>query len=134
MAQDERYKKIAHCFDLWMTEREHNNYIGRYLEIKNVKRLGIYGYGMLGRHLLHELRQSPIEIAWITDKRGDNISCGFPVFTPDKMENLSVADIIIVTAISDFPEIEKMFCEKGEYPVVSLLEIIEEMGFFRKKA
>ena len=88
---------------------------------------------MLGRHLLYELRQGAIEIAWIADKRGDNISCGFPVFTPDKIENLPMVDIIIVTAIPDFPEIEKMFCEKGEYPVVSLSEIIEEMGFFRRK-
>ena len=131
--EEERYKIIARCFDKWLTESENNNFIREFLQKRNIKRVGVYGYGMLGRHLVFELRQSDISVEWIMDKRGDVISCGYPVLNPDKTGYIPEVDIIIVTAVADFDEVEAMLYEKADYPVISLMEIVKNMRFFREK-
>ena len=131
--KEERFKVIARCFDKWMTENENNNFIREFLQKRNLKRVGVYGYGMLGRHLVFELHKSDVRIEWVMDKQGDAISCGFPVLKPDSIGSVSEVDIIIVTAVADADEVEELICEKVDYPVISLLDVVEEMEFFRKR-
>ncbi len=133
MEKDNKYQKIMRCLDRWMTERENNNSISKYLKKKNINCIGIYGYGILGRHLLYELcKDNSIEIAWIMDKRANAISEDFQILGTET-EVVPEADAIIITALCDFEEIEAQLCRKINCLLIPLSEIIDEMKFFREK-
>lgn len=92
------YAKKMQCYfdfmDRWMTFREEGKSISQNLEKKSIKKIYIYGYGAIGRHLEAELKNSNIEICGIIDKRNLSLS-DYKVFLPS--EKLSKADAIIIT-------------------------------------
>ena len=129
MENNDKYREMLRTFDMWMTEQENNNTLGSCLKRQEVKKAGVYGYGVLGRHLLYELERADIQIAWIMDKR--NLRIPYPLLHPADKDSVPEVDLIIVTAISDFKEIERALCAKTDSPVVSLQEIVEEMRIYR---
>lgn len=123
----ERYKVIAKCMDIWMNLRENDYTVNTYFSQRNIHKIGIYGYGILGRHLIWESEQSEAQVAWILDKRAESITtASYPVYLPDAVEQIEAPDIIVVCAINDFEEIEAFLCEKTRVPAVSMETIIRE--------
>ena len=129
MENIDKYREMLRTFDIWMTEQENSNTLGNCLKLQGIKKAGVYGYGVLGRHLLYELARTDIQIAWIMDKR--NIRTVYPLLHPADKESVPEVDLIIVTAITDFKEIEEALCSRTESPIVSLQEIVEEMRTYR---
>ena len=124
-----KFEKIAKCMDMWMQNREKNKSIGCYLNGKNIKKIGIYGYGMLGRHLVYELKEAGLEDVWIADRR-DNISQDFYSFINlAKGDSIPQTELVIVTALGNMEEIENMLRYKVDCPIVSLDEIVGEMQY-----
>lgn len=125
----DRYHTIAKCMDIWMGLREKEYSINEYFKVRDVHKVGIYGYGILGRHFIWELEQSDrlIGIEWILDKRADKITTAqYPVYQPEALETLSEPDLIVVCAINDFDEVEAFVSARARSRVVSLKTIIEE--------
>jgi len=125
--QAELYHKIAKCMDAWMGLREQEYSIGNYFQLHNIHKVGIYGYGILGRHLVWEIEQmnESVEIEWILDKRAESITnVKIPIYLPDLVDTISDVDVIIVCAIGDFAEIEAMLCQKTSVKVIPLDEIV----------
>lgn len=121
----DRYHLIAKCMDIWMNLREKNYTINTYFKQKNIHKIGVYGYGILGRHLIWETEQSETKVAWILDKRANSITTAYyPVYLPDGVEKIEEPDVIVVCAVNDFAKIEAFICEKTRVPVVSLEYII----------
>lgn len=125
----DRYHTIAKCLDIWMGLREKDYSINKYFEVRNVCKVGIYGYGILGRHLVWEIEQSAgqVKIEWILDRRAEAITAAaHPVYQPEAVDTLAQPDLIVVCAISDFDEIEAYVSARTRSPVVSLKSVIEE--------
>jgi len=125
----ERYYAIAKCLDIWMNLREKNHSINDYFKVRNIRKVGIYGYGILGKHLFWELEQSDdaICVSWILDQRAErimNLNC--QVLQPEMIEKIEEPDLIVVSAINDFEEIEMFISEKTRVSVLSLESIIIE--------
>ena len=78
---------------------------------------------MTGKHLLGELKELPVEIAYGIDKRNDMIMLPFPVYSPE--ETLPKADVIIVSVTYDFDSIYKNLKNKFNGPIISLEEVID---------
>lgn len=129
MNQEEKYRIIMRCLDMWMSAREEKCYIDVYLKKKNIKAIGIYGYGILGRHLLTELAKTDIEIKWVMDKRdvSNQFSCLY--LEPASCEIPADIDIIINTAVTDEERIEKKFIDIGFDRVIFIGEILEEIRY-----
>lgn len=132
----DRYHVIAKCMDTWMNLRENDYTVNTYFSQRNIHKIGIYGYGILGRHLIWEIEQSELQALWILDKRAGSITtASYPVYLPDAVEEIEQPDVIVVCAVSDFEEIEAFLCERTRVPVVSLETMIKEcdwklqMGF-----
>ena len=87
--------------------------------------VAIYGMKELGERLYDELENSGIEVCYIIDKNADSIYADVDVITPD--DDLKPVDVIVVTAIYYFDEIEEMLSEKVDYPVISLEDILYEV-------
>lgn len=126
-----KFEKIAKCMDIWMQNRENNKSIGHYLRNKGVEKIGVYGYGILGRHLIFELKQAGLENVWITDRR-DNINQNFYSFV-NLLEGdfIPETELVIVTAVGNVEEIENILRNKVDCPIVSLEEIVGEMQYLK---
>lgn len=127
MNQEEKYRKIMHCLDMWMCAREEKRSIGSCLKKRNVNSVGIYGYGILGRHLLTELTNEDINVKWVMDNRdvSGRISCLY--LHSDSSQVPMDIDLIIITAIMDVEEIEKKLINMGFERVICIDELIEEI-------
>ena len=117
---------VLYCaFDRWLQIHQEGKTLVEYFKKHNYKTVAIYGMKELGERLVDELRDSDIKVCYAIDKSANEIYSYVDVVTPD--DNLGLVDVIVVTAISYFDEIEDMLSEKVDYPVVSLEDILYEM-------
>lgn len=122
--------RILNYIDRWITLRENNISITEYCEDVNAKTVAIYGYGKLGRHLLWELQNNGFLVPWIMDKRYDEIKLkddSIKILPPLEIKEIPAVDMIIVTALSDFREIEAELSKHTECIIVSIDDIIERI-------
>lgn len=113
------------AFDQWLRVRQEGKTLVEYFEKQGYKTVAIYGMKELGERLYDELQGSDITVKYIIDKNADLIYADVDVITPD--EELEPVDVIVVTAIYFFDEIEEMLSEKVDYPIVSLEDILYEV-------
>lgn len=118
----ERYFSIL---DKWLTIKEQGKHLEEYFKNSGVKNIGIYGYGILGKHLVEELYKSEITIKCIIDRKILKPSYNIKVTRPEEMNQ--DLDMIVVTAFYFWNEIIKEMNRKGSYKIVSLETIIDEM-------
>ena len=119
-----RYKHYYTILDKWLSLKEQNIKIQDYLYSQNCYSVAIYGYSILAKHLIQELKNSLINIEYIIDRNKKNISSDISVYHPE--ENLPEVDIIIITATFSSGSVFSCLYEKGFYNVISLEEIIME--------
>ncbi len=85
----------------------------------------------MGLCLLEDLREEEIIIDYAID-RNENISClGVKIVLPEA--TLDEVDVIIVTAPDAYYEIKKSLKEKINCPILSLEDLLYEMGNIDKK-
>lgn len=125
--ENAKYKRLFNLLGRWVALDESGLTIGHYLKEKNKKKIAIYGFGILGKHLLHEAQKTGIEVVYGIDKRSARLDLDILFLDWEDKQNLPDVDLLIVTAISDYELIEKEICEVREYPIISLEEIIEDM-------
>ena len=89
---------------------------------KGYRTVAIYGMKELGEILYEELKTSDICVTYIIDKSIEPIFIDVPVLRPD--EPLFPVDVIIVTAIHYFKEIEEQLKNKIDCPIYSLEDVI----------
>lgn len=126
--QQETLKKVheLYCaFDQWLHIHQEGKTLVEYFKNNNYKTVAIYGMKELGERLVDELRDSDIKVCYAIDKNANQIYSDIDIVTPD--DELEPVDVIVVTAIYYFYEIEEMLNEKVDYPVVSLEDILYGM-------
>lgn len=113
------------AFDQWLRIRQEGKTLVEYFIKNNYKTVAIYGMKELGERLYDELQNSGVTVQYIIDKNADIIYTDVDVVTPD--DDLAPVDVIVVTAIYYFDEIEEMLSGKVDYPVISLEDILYEV-------
>lgn len=127
--QNKNLKRAQSYYDLlnqWMKLKIEGKKLEDYFIENEYKTIAIYGYAELGNRLYDELKPSKnVNIKYIIDKNKDNISSRIPIYKPeDKLPNV---DIIVITPVFAYAEIEKNLIEHVDYKVVSLYEVIAEI-------
>ena len=113
----EGHKKVHElymAFDQWLRIRQEGKTLAEYFEKNNYKTAAIYG-----------MKDSDITVSYIIDKNADSIYADVDVVTPD--DELGPVDVIVVTAIYYFDEIEENLSGKIDCPIVSLEDILYEI-------
>lgn len=125
-SKTEKYKIYMDLLDKWMVLREKNIHVKQYLDKYGYKQIVIYGYGMLGKHLLTELLADGVEIVCVIDRK---INVIYEEIEACNIEdNLKNIDAIIVTPVCEFDGIWREIKKQNvEVSVMSLQEIIEDM-------
>ena len=79
----------------------------------------------VGETLIEELKGSNVEVAYGIDQNADSIYADVDIVTME--ENLDEVDVIVVTAITFFDEIEEKLSGKVNCPIISLEDILYEV-------
>lgn len=115
----EKNKKLLGILSDWFEKKQQGKNITCFLEKNRFHSIAIYGLGNLGKFLEKELR-GQIEIFYGIDKR--NISAEYPVYRLE--DDLPKVDLVIVTAVYEFEDIEEELKKKMDCPIYSLEDII----------
>lgn len=114
----EREKNYKLILDFWMTLRNKKISIAGYLTKRCFVKIVIYGGGILGKHLCHELKESNIQVECILD-RNKNIQVeGMKVAAPG--EPVETADAIIVTPFMEYEQIKRQLKEFYTCEIISI--------------
>lgn len=108
----------------WITALNSGKKVEDYFHKYNIKTICIYGFGVMGKLLWEELKNSDIQVKMVLDavvKSND-----IPIFRIEEVEDFPV-DSIVVTAIVAFEEIKMLLRERTNIEVISLEHIIDEL-------
>ena len=109
----------------WLKLRQEGRSLVEYFEKNEYKTVAIYGMKELGERLYDELSGSNIEVLYAIDKRADRIYANVDIVTPE--EELLEVDVIVVTAIHYFDDIEEVLASKVDYPIISIEDVVYGM-------
>ena len=110
----------------WMKIKQDGRTIKEYFEKNDYKSVAIYGLSYVGERLLDELKDCEIEVKYAIDKNADSINTDIEVYSLD--EKFPEADVIVVTAVYFFDEIQNNLMNKVTCPIVSLEDILYEIS------
>ena len=123
--RNEKFELYLNDLDMWMGNREKGKTIGKWLLSKGYHSIAVYGYGIMGRHLISEIQRTDgIDIKYIVEKRKEAVDIDYPVFYPD--ENLTPVDVILVSSYFYWDEIVKDLSLKEN--VLPLRDVIHEIA------
>ena len=123
--QSDKHLALYLMMNQWVKVKQENKSIAEYLEKQGYKEIAIYGMNYVGETLLNELAGSGIHVKYGIDKKADGIYSNVEVISPEDV--LEEVDVVVVTAITFFDEIEELLSEKLECPIISLEDILYEV-------
>ena len=113
------------AFDQWLQIRQQGKTLAEYFTRNGYKTVAVYGMKELGERLCDELKGTGVTVSYAIDRNADAIYADVDVVAPDG--ELAEVDVIVVTAITYFDEIEEMLREKMDCPIISLEDILYEL-------
>ena len=130
--QAEKSKKNVRRLDLyynllieWLAKKQSGFDYAEYLYKLGYKKIAVYGVGELGIRFIDELKNTSIQVVCAIDQ---NEACGYlnvKIINPGDPLDENV-DLLVVTPIHVYAEIEKNVKDYVECPVVSLEDVIYE--------
>lgn len=120
-----RNRTIIDVFSQWLQIRQEGKCLADYFEANGFYTIAIYGMHFLGEALLRELKSTDIEVKYAIDKNAQNISCDVPCI--NLKDTLGKVDVIVVTPVSAFFEIEDELSRKVDFPIISIEDVIFDM-------
>ena len=116
-----KFKSLFGTLNKWLTLKEQGKTLEEYFIQHKYKRVVIYGFAALGKHLYEELVNTSIEIVCAIDRRAGLEYRGLPIITTGS--EIPCCDIVVVTPVYDFENISMLLKEKTHVPIVSLDEL-----------
>ncbi len=108
----------------WTNVKQANRNLEEYFLKNELRKIAIYGMGLMGQQLIKELKDSSIETAYGIDRNSDGIVSGIKVVTMD--EELADVDAVVVTVLKEFDEIRDALTKKLNCSVVAIEDILNE--------
>lgn len=124
MTDEVKFKRLYRCLNKWLQCAHEDKYLADFLAYKSVFSVGIYGYGVLGKHAVRELSLHDFSILWVADRREIDVEGSVPTYIADQVGDALQPDIIIITAVTDTEEIEKKLQKHFSCQIVTVEELI----------
>lgn len=115
----EKFQKLFLALDAWVKKKQQGKNLEAFLRRNDYHSVAVYGLGNVGKLLEEELKDYA-EFRYGIDRR--TVSAEFPVYKPE--DNLPEVDMVIVTPVYEFEEIEATLKKKLNCPVYSVEDII----------
>lgn len=120
--QLEKYERQLFLLKRWVMQNEESDSLKRYLDENGYHKVAIYGMEHLGQCLARRLADSSRKLETLYGIDVDRVSSEIEIYRPEDV--MPEADVVIVTAISEYEVIKGELKNKFLCPVVSLEEII----------
>lgn len=117
----DKFKNYYYMLNQWLILKQQGKALTKYFEENHFKHIAIYGVGEMGNRLYDELKDSDICVKFAIDKE-DNRYMEVEVKSPE--DDFEGVDVIVVTAIFAFEEINRKISPRVSCPVISLEDII----------
>lgn len=103
---------LNRIYEKWMFLDSDGNYIENLLLKNNVHNIAIYGYGKLGRLLLHKLLSGSVHVVGIIDKFYDGtVEGNIEILRPEEL--CDRAEMIIVTLVDGYRQVKQQLVSNG---------------------
>lgn len=125
MSEKDELQKMKEFYGVWarwLMLRQQNKTLGSYFKEEGYKTVAIFGIKELGERLYYELMSDHIEVKYFIDNNPENICTDLYIYTSN--DELPKVDVIVVTAIHYYEEIQKELKSKVSCPIVSLKTIL----------
>lgn len=122
----ERSSRVQVILDTWLTNIEDNKSFMDFLKKNNVNSIIVYGYGVLGRHLIKELINMNVNIEAIIDK---DVNKGVDeIDTINIGDNISSESVIVITPVMEQNEIKEKLKKFYKNRIIYINQLIENMN------
>lgn len=108
----------------WIKVRQNGRTLAGYFQKYDYNTVAIYGMKELGVALWTELKDTGIEVKYGIDNKVNKINGNVKLFK--SKDNLEEVDVIVVTAIHDYADIEMELRDKMKCPIVALNDVVYE--------
>lgn len=122
---EEKHLVLFQLMTRWVKNQHADKSIDQYLQEQGIATIAIYGMNYVGKTLLEELTNSPIEVKYAIDNNKTLNDIGIPIVLAE--DQLEPVDAVIVTAITYFADIKELLGSKVDSKIISLEEIIYDM-------
>lgn len=117
-----KYKNLYRILERWMTLKQKGKSLEAYFINHNYRKIIIYGFAALGRHLYEELKHTSIEVVCALDRRRGLFYEGIEIRSVE--EEIPECDVIVITAVTDCEQISRQLKEKNVEQMLTLQEIL----------
>lgn len=125
-AKSAKYESYWRILDAWLCMKEDHVSLEEYFINRNIYSIAIYGVGILGKHLIKELKNGKIQVMYGIDRKADALQMEIVVYPPNA--EFFEVDLIVVTVTYAYEDIKKQLEARGYKNVISLEQIIMEIS------
>lgn len=121
----EKHLALFLMMNQWVAVKQQGKSLSDYFEKQGYKNIAIYGMSYAGERLLQELKDSGIHVKYGIDKNARSIFLDINIVTME--DELEPVDVVIVTPVFFFNDIEEELSEKIDCPIISLEDVLYEV-------
>lgn len=121
----DKHLVLYQLMDEWVHIKQEGKNLERFFTQNHYKNIAVYGMNLVGRTLVKELKGTDIHVSYAVDQNADKMYTDIEVKTPQ--EELPKVDVMVVTPITYFDQIEAAMQNKIDCPLVSIDDILYEL-------
>ena len=123
-------RKISYLQDIgFFLKKITGDVVKDFFYLKDVKRVGIYGYGKVGMALCHLLQESGMEISFLIDREAEFLSAKYNISINQAIDEVSLksVDAIMVTPVDSYNLIKNEIMKKyTDILIITIADIIDD--------
>lgn len=117
----DKFKQYFQIFDKWFCMKEQGRSIETFFKENGYKTIALYGYGKMGKHLLHDLKNTFVQVKYVIDQYAAHTAGDVEIKRQEDI--LAKVDAVIVTATFDFERIKHQLSGRNIGKIISMEEI-----------
>lgn len=110
--------------ELFVNLREN---LTRYFNMNGYRNIAVYGVGKLGTLILKNIDTARLKSIYIIDENKAACFGDIEKITMEEIVDKKEIDMVLVTPLLDYPQIEAQICSRREIPVISAKELMCDM-------
>ena len=120
--EKEKFQSYYNLLNRWLLVQQNGNSLEEFFLENGYHSVAIYGMGEMGKRLAEQLKDSKVEVKYAVDQEAGGEYLGIDIL--EKTDVLPEADVMIVTAIFAFDEIQEEMSQYYNGEIMSLEEVV----------
>lgn len=101
--------------------------MARYFRVNGYRNIAVYGVGKMGKLILRNIDTEQLESICTIDANKTACFENMETITINELADRQDIDMVLVTPLLDYPQIEAQICSVSDIPVISAKELMCDM-------